>query len=221
MAPDSKIFGDAPFLTVVYAKKASGKTELTRWVAFQYRHVFSRITVISASAESTGSYEWCNPDCVHTGYDPQIIRDVLERQTRHKKAGKTVHELVVLDDIVGTLPTNLSKFPELQQLATQNRHTNTSLIICSQHPRSISNLWRTNLDRACILKSLRPAYEMLAADYSNFPRKSDFVQFCEENTRDYSVVMFNAREQDPDKYYTVFRVPQEFMSYKFKLGYRA
>lgn len=216
-AEAGRIFGPVPWLCVVAAKKASGKSELARFAAYKYRDKFSSIVVISATAEVTSGYTWLDDKHVHTGYDPAVLEGIIERQTAHKKAGREVHCLVILDDILACLPHNLSKYPELIRLATQNRHLHVSLIICSQHPRAIAPAWRQNLDRLCILRSLRPAYELLASEYSNFPTKRDFIEFLEEHTADFGIVMFNARESDPDKFYTVFRVPSEFMQFKFSL----
>ena len=66
---DARIFGNPPYMVILNAAKASGKSILVKYLLYVYSKDFSYITVISPTA-LTGYYAEFIPEAfIHDKYD--------------------------------------------------------------------------------------------------------------------------------------------------------
>ena len=193
---------------------------MARFLCWEYRDAFAYIVVMSATANANGFYSKFLPkEHVHSFYDPSLIEKLIAKQEAFWQRGQKVHCLLILDDVIGMDGVNMrAPPPELQKLFTCNRHFGISLLISVQNVRAVPPICRNNSDFACIFKSLNVAKEILYREYSNMPKKA-FYEFLEEYTSNFRIIMYAAREQNPQKVYTVFKIPEAFLEKAFKLKF--
>ena len=224
----SLIFGDAfPFIGLLYGKKYSGKSVLIKYLIWTYREKFSYIVVFSATAEANDAYSFLPKEFVHSKFEPEVLKNIIAKQLKAVKNCKTPEErakapqvLIVFDDCIGMegLDWRKKNNNELKLLFSSNRHWNISMLISSQGVKEIPPLLRMNCDGAFIFRSLNNSLEDLYTCYSTMPRKQ-FYEFVHNNTNDWKIIMYNTREQDRSKIFTIFKVPESIIKKQFRLVY--
>ena len=216
---DGLIFGPAPWLVLMCGAKHSGKTVAIKYVCRAYAHVFAAIIVFCPTA-LTGAYDFLPKKYVFDDYDPAVMRDLMDRQEAYKRAGKSVHVLVVFDDALSsdTVDWERRKQNELSRLWSANRHWNLSVIVVTQSLKRVPRLLRDNVDFACIFRVMREAYAGLYETFGH-TNKAEFNQFLEENTRDYRIILYKANVSDPADHFRVFKLPAAELTRKFTLLY--
>jgi len=222
MANDGLIFGPAPWLVASIGAKHSGKSEVIKYVCRAYAGVFSKIVVFCPTALN-GYYDTFLPKhAIHDDYDPAVMREIIARQEAYKRAGKVVHVLIVMDDILGsqTIDFERRKQNELSTVWAANRHFNISCIVVTQSLKKIPPLLRHNVDWALIHRVMREAYAGLYETFGHTD-KATFYKFLDENTRDYRVVLFKANVKDPADHFRVFHLPKSEISRRFTLLFPA
>jgi len=214
----ARIFGDPPFMCILNAAKASGKSILTRYLLYVYAHEFSYVTVISATA-LTGFYAEFIPQAfIHDKYEDSIVEAIIKKQETFKKAGKNIQTCLVLDDILADTNIRMEqrKANIMSKLYAANRHWNISLIICSQKLTSLPRLCRDNVDFCCIGRTMRSAWDQIYQDFGNMP-KDEFYKMLEDGTRDYRFLLYTAQVKRASDHFKCFSVPSEFLRKRFRL----
>ena len=213
------LFGPPPFLVLMCGAKASGKTVAIKYAIRAYAHVFQQI-VVFAPTSLNGFYDFLPPKAVHDDYKPEVMKELLDKQEANRRADKTVHVLVIMEDILGssTIDWEKRKQNELSKLWAANRHWFLSVIVVTQSLRKVPRLLRDNVDYACIFRCMREAYAGLYETFGNTDRAA-FFKFLEESTLDYRVILYKSAVANPNAHFSVFKIPPEFMARKFRLVY--
>ena len=185
-----------------------------------YASTFAKITVFCPSALS-GFYNFLPKKYVHPDYSPEVMNAIIAEQETYKKANKTVHQLVVFDDCIGSESMAWEKrTTELSRMWISQRHWNISIICVTQSLKKIPRVLRDNVDFACIFRVMREAYDGLFETFCPpGMSKRDFMTFVAENTRDYRVILFQARVVNPEDHLRVFKLPPSELARKFTLFY--
>jgi len=212
------LFGPPPFLVLMCGAKASGKTVAIKYAIRAYAHVFQRVLVFAPTSLNGWYDEFLPKHAIHDDYKPEVMKELLDKQEANRRADKTVHVLVVMDDILGssTIEFERRKQNELSKLWAANRHWFISVICVTQSLRKVPRLLRDNVDYACIFRCMREAYAGLYETFGNTDRAA-FFKFLEESTLDYKVILYKAAVANPNAHFSVFKIPPEFMARKFRL----
>jgi len=211
------IFGPPPFLVLACGAKASGKTVCIKYVIRAYARTFQQVVVFAPTALN-GFYDFLPPKAVHDDYDADVMNGLLAKQEANKRAGKSVHVLVVMDDIIGSSTIKWEKRcqNELSKLWAANRHWNLSVIVVTQSLRKVPRLLRDNVDYAVIFRVMREAFAGLYETFGHTDRAA-FFTFLEENTLDYRVILYKSAVSNPNQHFSVFKIPPEFLTRRFRL----
>ena len=215
---DARIFGNPPYMTILNAAKASGKSILVKYLLYIYSKDFSYITIISPTA-LTGFYaEFIPQTFIHDKYDDSIIDAVIKKQEGFRKAGKNIQTCIVLDDILADTNIRMDqrKANIMAKLYAANRHWGISLIICSQKLTSLPRLCRDNVDYCCIGRTMRSAWDQIYNDFGNMP-KDEFYKMLENGTRDWRFLLYKAQVKRASEHFKCFSVPPEFLEKRFRL----
>ena len=218
MAESGQIFGKPPFMTMIVAAKASGKSCLVRYLTYVYAKEFSYITCITPTALN-GYYSQFLPEGhIHDTYSDELIQKVVDKQEGFKKAGKDVHMLLILDDILASPDVKFEqrKASILNKLFAANRHWNISLLICSQKLKGLPRLCRDNVDFTCIGRTMRSAWDDLYDEYGNTDKKA-FFTFLEDGTQNYRFLLYQAQVEKASEHFKCFSVPASFQERKFRM----
>ena len=217
---DGLIFGPAPWQVLLCGAKHSGKSQLIKYACRAYAGTFAAITVFCPSALS-GFYDFLPSKYVHETYDPEVMNAIIARQEAFKKSKKVVHQVVIFDDCIGSDSMAWEKrTSELSRMWISQRHWNISIIVVTQSLKRIPRVLRDNVDYACIFRVMREAYDGLFETFCPpGMTKQDFSSYVAENTRDYRVILFQARVANPEDHLRVFKLPQTEIDRKFTLLY--
>ena len=220
-AKDTRLFGKPPFFVSVTGSKATGKSELTRFIIYTYARNFTEIVVISPTALNQFYNGFLPAAHIHDTYSDDIVQGIVDKQVARKKAGKNIHVLVVLDDILADPAIRFEKRAGsvLNKLFAANRHYNISLLIVVHKVRGLPPLCRMNVDFACFTRCMRSAWADIYDEYCGNMDKKEFFQMLESSTENYKVLMYTAKVQRPSEHYSCFKIPEEFLTRRFKLLY--
>ena len=216
---DGLLMGKPPFQIILYGAKHSGKSVLLKYLTWHYRDYFAYIVVFCGTSDVNESYSYLPSKYVYSEYKPDVLRNIIEKQSKFKKQGKNVHALIIWDDCLGQgFDWRKEKDSELVKLASSNRHYNISIAISTQSPKMIPPVFRANVDFAFIFRNLHQAVESLYEILAPMPKK-EWVEFCKKNTANYKIIMFSSREPSLDRMLSIFSIPPAFLEKTFKLLY--
>ena len=186
------------------AKRATGKSYLTREIMFHKRHTAS-IIAISRTEKLNSFYSEFIPDSyIYSEYTSDILNRIYERQSiineDNKKRNKENRKLkddslmLIMDDCMSSKGTWL-KDPNILELFFNGRHHHISFILTMQYSVGIPPEMRSNFDYIFLLaedtiNNRKRLYEHYAG---MFPSFDIFQQVFSEVTEDYGVMVIDNR----------------------------
>ena len=210
------------------AKRASGKSYLTKELMYHKRDIPSAIA-ISKTEKLNKFYSDFIPDSfIYSDYEPEILTKVYERQSKMNidnatrvKSGKKPKDdrlMLIMDDCMSSKGAWL-KDPNILELFFNGRHHHLSFILTMQFSLGIPPELRSNFDYIFLLaedfiSNRKRLYEHYAG---MFPSFDIFQQVFTDITENYGIMVINNRihsKNITDKvfWYKAKEVPE------FKLG---
>ena len=186
------------------AKRATGKSYLTREIMFHKRHIAS-IIAISRTEKLNSFYSEFIPDAyIYSEYTSDILNRIYERQSiinednknriKLKKKLKDDSLMLIMDDCMSSKGTWL-KDPNILELFFNGRHHHISFILTMQYSVGIPPEMRSNFDYIFLLaedtiNNRKRLYEHYAG---MFPSFDIFQQVFSEVTENYGVMVIDNR----------------------------
>ena len=185
------------------AKRASGKSYLTREIMYHKRHIPSSI-IISKTEKLNKFYgDFVASSFIYDKFDTEILTRMFSRQKKmiidndeRKKKGKPQKDttlMLVMDDCMSD--KKWVKDPNIGELFFNGRHYHVSLILTMQYAVGIPPEMRSNLDYIFLLaedftNNQKKLYEHYAG---MFPTLDSFKQVFSHVTCNYGVMVINNR----------------------------
>lgn len=186
------------------AKRASGKSYLTREIMYNKRSIPSAIA-ISRTEKLNAFYSNFIPDSyIYSEYDSDILSRIYERQSvlneenkkreQNKKSPKDDRLMIIMDDCMSSKGTWL-KDPNILELFFNGRHHHLSFILTMQFSLGIPPELRSNFDYIFLLaEDMTSNRKRLYEHYAGmFPTFDIFQQVFTNITEDYGVMVINNR----------------------------
>ena len=186
------------------AKRASGKSYLTREIMYHKRSIPAAIA-ISRTEKLNKFYSDFIPDSyIFSEYDSDILSKVYERQSimseenkdrsKKDKSEKDDRIMVIMDDCMASKGTWL-KDPNILELFFNGRHHHLSFILTMQFSLGIPPELRSNFDYIFLLaEDITSNRKRLYDHYAGmFPTFDIFQQVFSEITADYGCMVINNR----------------------------
>ena len=186
------------------AKRATGKSFLTREIMFQKKNIASAVA-ISRTEKLNSFYSEFIPDSyIFSEYDPTILNRIYERQAtmnednkKRIKDGKKPKDdslMLIMDDCMSSKGTWL-KDPNILELFFNGRHHHISFILTMQYSVGIPPEMRSNFDYIFLLaedtiSNRKRLYEHYAG---MFPSFDIFQQVFTDLTENYGMMVINNR----------------------------
>lgn len=186
------------------AKRATGKSFLTREIMYQKRNIASAIA-ISRTEKLNSFYSEFIPDSyIYSEYSSDILARVYERQSKmsddnkkKKKDGKKQKNdsiMLIMDDCMSSKGTWL-KDPNILELFFNGRHHHLSFILTMQYSVGIPPEMRSNFDYIFLLaedtiSNRKRLYEHYAG---MFPTFDIFQQVFTDITENYGIMVIDNR----------------------------
>jgi hypothetical protein len=186
------------------AKRASGKSYLTKEIMYHKRDIASAIA-ISRTEKLNKFYSEIIPDSfIYSEYEPEILSKIYERQSRMNndnarrvKEGKKEKDdriMLIMDDCMSSKGTWL-KDPNILELFFNGRHHHVSFILTMQFSLGIPPELRSNFDYVFLLaEDVTSNRKRLYEHYAGmFPTLAIFEQVFGEITENYGVMVIDNR----------------------------
>jgi len=186
------------------AKRATGKSFLTREIMFQKRNI-STAVAISRTEKLNNFYSEFIPDSyIYSEYTSDILTRIYDRQARMNednknrvKEGKNHKDdslMLIMDDCMSSKGTWL-KDPNILELFFNGRHHHISFILTMQYSVGIPPEMRSNFDYIFLLaedtySNQKRLYEHYAG---MFPTFDIFRQVFADITENYGILVINNR----------------------------
>jgi hypothetical protein len=186
------------------AKRATGKSFLTREIMFQKRNIASAVA-ISRSEKLNSFYSEFIPDSyIFSEYESSILSRIYERQAamnednkkriKDGKKPKNDSLMLIMDDCMSSKGTWL-KDPNILELFFNGRHHHISFILTMQYAVGIPPEMRSNFDYIFLLaedtiSNRKRLYEHYAG---MFPTFDIFQQVFTDLTENYGMMVINNR----------------------------
>jgi hypothetical protein len=186
------------------AKRATGKSFLTREIMFQKRNIASAVA-ISRTEKLNSFYSEFIPDSyIFSEYESSILSRIYERQAamnednkkriKDGKKAKNDSLMLIMDDCMSSKGTWL-KDPNILELFFNGRHHHISFILTMQYAVGIPPEMRSNFDYIFLLaedtiSNRKRLYEHYAG---MFPTFDIFQQVFTDLTENYGMMVINNR----------------------------
>ena len=210
------------------AKRATGKSFLTKEIMYKKRNIASAIA-ISRTEKLNSFYSDFIPDSyIFSEYSSDILTRIYERQAlmnednkrriKQNKKPKDDSLMLIMDDCMSSKGTWL-KDPNITELFFNGRHHHLSFILTMQYAVGIPPEMRSNFDYVFLLaedtiSNRKRLYEHYAG---MFPTFDIFQQVFSDITQDYGIMVINNRVHSKNITDKVFWYKAKPVS-KFKLG---
>jgi hypothetical protein len=134
-----------------------------------------------------------------------------------KKKIKVQNVLLILDDVIGSLPP---RNKVLEELYTQGRHYKISLILNIQIAKNeLDPTIRSNLDYFIMGYNGKRTFENLYNEVDFEGNKDQFIRFMNDNTSDYNFVIYNNKvvnTKDPMARYKIIKAAGKLDDFRLK-----
>jgi hypothetical protein len=186
------------------AKRATGKSFLTREIMYQKKNIAAAIA-ISRTEKLNSFYSEFIPDSyIYSEYSSDILARIYERQSKinednkkrikDKKKIKNDSLMLIMDDCMSSKGTWL-KDPNILELFFNGRHHHLSFILTMQYSVGIPPEMRSNFDYIFLLaedtiSNRKRLYEHYAG---MFPTFDIFQQVFSDITENYGIMVIDNR----------------------------
>ena len=188
----------------IIAKRASGKSFLTREIMYKKRHV-SCAVAISRTEKLNSFYSEFIPDIyIYPEYSSDILSRIYERQSilntinnqkvKENKKGKDDSLFLIMDDCMSSKGSWL-KDQNILELFFNGRHHHISFILTMQYSVGIPPEMRSNFDYVFLLaEDIISNRKRLYEHYAGmFPSFDIFQQVFTDITDDYGILVIDNR----------------------------
>jgi len=200
-------------VTLLIARRNSGKSVLLKRLVNDSMHKFNKIFVICPSEPVNHFYKnsgLVEDNYIFENYSEKFGNALLKKMSEINE-GKTKENakniLLIMDDCICDVDFRTS--PSLKKLFIRGRHLSISLIITSQNLCSLNPLQRNNADYILCGQLSAKSLDILTDDYcpASIPKK-DFINYYSKSTLNYGFIVINnnsTKTNDKDEILGVLR----------------
>jgi len=194
-----------PFRMVVASKSNSGKTLLLSQIVEELikQNKIYVAFVFSNTYQQSGDWDFLPDKCKST-FDPQKLKDLLDKQSKKPKEERK-QILVVLDDVFDD--RNAVRNETITAFYTRGRHSGISCVLLSQASNHL--LTPTIKENACYILYSRLNRQQLSILWESITNmdKQEFIRFSEHVNKDYNFIVIDntIHSNDPTDWLKVVR----------------
>lgn len=186
---------DLPASCLLVGTTKTGKSHLLKCIMGLHANFFNYGVVFSPTSFN-GGFDYINSDYVHSQYDENIIKSILEKQKQAVELAKEDPTLkvpecfIIIDDGIGLIETHNTK-NIFNILYATGRHYHISTFLCTQAASFINPAIRNNSMYVFITKIKPSSWKMMFQMSSDFHSEQEFGEYLEKNCVDHRVVMMD------------------------------
>jgi tRNA uridine 5-carbamoylmethylation protein Kti12 len=206
-----------PSIIIISGKPGSGKSHLIKYWLFMNKKKFDFGIVLTKTSFDDG-YTYIPKDFIHPDYDENVIQSLMKIQKKLIKDDIHKNVFLIIDDCL-TKEFNTEIF---QDLITQSRHYNITIIICTQYIYKVNPTIRECANYAIIFRqstgrSLEALYESFG---QHFEKLDTFSRYITDNTYDHQFIFvdINSQSDNINEIYKVYKVQEVIPKFKVKFN---
>lgn len=212
---------DTSFL--ISGERRTGKTTLTKYLFYLYRHAFEWAHIFDGSA-SEGTYQDMFPNSAITeGYDPDIMGELEDMQRNMKRAAKrgllpenyNPYGLIFMDDVLGRDTHHNEK---IEAAYTRGRHLALMVGFLSQRYKGLSPTARLNSDVVILFgTSSWTDKRSFAEEQLGMLNMRTAMELIDMYTQERHALIIEKWRKSPfpEEFIKVFKAPKEVPDFKF------
>jgi hypothetical protein len=206
---------------LVCAKRASGKSELVRYLVKNELHQFKKVFVFSPTEAVHKFYgDFVSPETIYHTYEDGLIEKMIEKLSvvnSNKTKHNASHILVILDDLISDIDFHHAN--GLKKLFSRGRHIFITTIVISQYIYAVPPIVRTNADYIFCGQQNKRSVEILTDEFlSPNMEKEEFVKMYANATKNYGFLVINQNSisdlDNVNEMYGIVQVPKETLKNK-------
>ena len=206
---------------LVCAKRASGKSEMVRYLVKNELSHFKKVFVFSPTEAVHKFYgDFVSQETIFHTYEDGLIDKMIERLSvvnANKSKHNASHILVILDDLINDLDFHHAN--GLKKLFSRGRHIFITTIVISQYIYAVPPIVRTNADYIFCGQQNKRSVEILTDEFlSPNMEKEDFVKMYANATKNYGFLVINQNSisdlDNVNEMYGIVQVPRETLKNK-------
>ena len=206
---------------LVCAKRASGKSELVRYLVKNELHEFKKVFVFSPTEAVHNFYgDFVNPETIFYTYEDGLIEKMIEKLSvanSNKTKHNASHVLIILDDLINDIDFHHAN--GLKKLFSRGRHIFITTIVISQYIYAVPPIVRTNADYIFCRQQNKRSVEILTDEFlSPNMEKEEFVKMYANATKNYGFLVINQNSisdlDNVNEMYGIVQVPKESLKNK-------
>lgn len=187
---------------VLVGKRASGKSELLRYLVTLSKQEFKSIFLVCPTEKVNGFYDGLiDPKNIFDEYNETWIEALMKKMgetNKNTNEHTASHILLILDDICSDL--NLNKSKTIKQLFCRGRHLKISIIMTAQYIYQIPPVLRCNSDFVAVGQMNSQSLDLLTSEFQfgNITKK-EFKKMYMKSTSNFNFLLINcSTAQDND-----------------------
>lgn len=204
-----------PSVIIIAGKPGSGKSHVIRYFMYNNRKNFD-FGIVMCKTNFNNSYEYLPEKYVHSNYNDEKIRKLMNLQSSLIKEGIHKKAFIIFDDCL-TSEFNNQTFTDL---ITQHRHYNITCIISTQYIYKINPTIRECANYAIVFRqSTRKSVEAIYQTFGQmFYGINEFQNFINENTGNFSFIFcdINNTSEKIEDIYKIYKVPEHIPKFELK-----
>jgi hypothetical protein len=203
---------------ILCAKRASGKSELMRYILIQSKIMFKKVFLICPTEKITHFYKGLVDDKnIFEEYNDEWITKLLNEMSKvneGKRDKDSAHVLLILDDCCSDTAFHHSK--TIKQLFCKGRHYKITIVILCQYPYHVPPICRVNCDFIAVGQLNTQGIQILTQEFlmGNINKK-DFLKLYYNSTNNYKFLLINNNSSSDnnnlDEIYAVLRTPEKYI----------
>jgi hypothetical protein len=190
-------------ITILIAKRCSGKSILLKKLVNDVKNDFDKIFVICPTENVNNFYKKSGiveQNYIFDNYSEKFGEALIKKMTevnKDKNSNELKHVLLILDDCIADV--NLRTSPSLKKLFVRGRHIAVSIICTSQNLTSLSPLERNNSDFILTGQLNASSLDCLIEDFlPSCISKKDFINYYSKAVLNYGFLILNNNSTKTD-----------------------
>lgn len=181
-------------IVFITAPPKSGKTTLIRQLIYNNQQRFDYGLVFTSTGKFNGDYDFIPKMFVHSTFNENILKHFLNIQIQCKRKKRA---FLIFDDFLGCFNPK-SKF--MSKLLSTYRHYNITIIISTQHIKSLPPIFRECTSYSIIFKtSNKNSIKSINENFITDMDEKELQKYINQNCEKYHFILVDMNNNENDK----------------------
>lgn len=179
----------------ITAPPKSGKSTLIRELIYNNKDLFQYGLVFTSTGKFNGDYDFIPKRFVHSSFNENILKHFLNIQIQTKRKNRA---FLIFDDFLGCFNPK-SKF--MTKLLSTYRHYNISIIISTQHIKSLPPIFRECTSYSIIFNTKnKNSIQSINENFMTDMDEKQIYNYIQKHCIKYHFILIDMNNNENDRY---------------------